>query len=271
MAPLSIFTESFTGRLKTTVPEHLGRYQDVETWVEEFAAGGRWELQTSVEPELPSKLKLAALLSNPENGNLKDLENSISLHKALRILTPIQARDPRLWARLCHVEFWPYMRARWAVEKHLADPAKSVRYVHEHYFVLRSEGRALLHNGIARLWWYSHMTFDPDRENPYELTTTLLQTLDITKNILERSMGRSRVVLVSFLEFLIANPALLAPGDAARDRVRALARSLNLLGGVAILDCLTAGTIKNHLAGELEKIESQRISAGAAPASAVGN
>jgi hypothetical protein len=233
-------------------------------FAEEFAEGSKWELPTAVEPKLPPKTVFGKLLSLPDADDHLDLENSIRLHKAFQTLTPIQARDPRLWARLSHVDFWPYMRKRWPVEKYLPNHEKAERYVIERYFVAKTEGRALLRNGMSRLWWYSHLTFDENRENPYELTAVLLRNLDITQQILERSMGRCRAVLVAFLEFLLENPDLLASGgDVTRAKVRALAKSLNVYGGVALLDCLSVATLKSHLGKELDRIRS------ATPASAV--
>lgn len=266
MATLSIFAEHFTSRLRTSVRDHLDWYQSEDSWVEDFAEGGKWELPTSVEPKLPAKTPMAKLLAAKAGDDHQDLENSIRLHKALQALAPIQARDPRLWARLAHVEFWPYMRRRWPIERYLPDREKAARYVEERYFVPKAEGRALLRNGVARLWWYSHMTYDADRgNNPYELTGVLLRNLDITQQILERSMGRSRVVLVAFLEFLLENPELLeSGGDATRAKVRALAKALNVYGGVALLDCLTTGSIKAHLAKELARVQANETAPAAA-------
>lgn len=59
------------------------------------------------------------------------------------------------------------------------------RFIEARYFVAQNEGRALLRNGIARLWWVAHLSHDATRNNPYELTAALLYTLDITQQILE--------------------------------------------------------------------------------------
>ena len=262
MSSLLILTEHFTDRLRRAIAPNLEWYKLADSWAEEFGAdSGKWELATSVEPILPAKRQLDSLLAAPDGDDLKDLENAVRLHKALPGLTPAQARDPRLWTRLTHVEFWRYMRTRWQVEKHLADRKKAERYISQHYFVSRAEGRALLRNGIARLWWFSYLTYDKDRDDPYELTAVLLKTLDIAKLILENSMGRCRAVLFSFLEFLLENPVLLEGGDRNRTGIRGLAKSLNLLGGVAVLDCLTTGTIKAHMTRELKRLGSNETAA----------
>jgi len=59
---------------------------------------------------------------------------------------------------------------------------------------------------------------DPQRTNPYELTSVLLHRLDITQQILERNMGRAPVIVMGFLEFLMQNKdKLLVVGDHGRD------------------------------------------------------
>lgn len=100
----------------------------------------------------------------------------IRFHRALRHLTPLQARDPRIWTRLAHMEFWPYMRLRWPVEKHMSNRNSAARFVESRYFVEQSPSRALLRNGVARLWWTAQLSHDPDRDNPHELTTVLHST-----------------------------------------------------------------------------------------------
>lgn len=247
---LSVFREAFVNKLRASILGNLKRYKEDESWVEEFADGSRWKLETPIE------LKAPLDLLDPIDRDLKDLENSIRLHKALFGLTPVQARDPRLWTSLGHVELWPYMRRRWDVEKYYHERDKAVRYVCQRYFVPQSQSRALLRNGVARLWWYANLTYDGDRDNPYELTAVLLSTLDITQQILERNLGRAQFVMRGFLEFLLRNShELLSGGDDSRSKIRTLAKALNLYGGVCILDCLTQAEIMAFLEQEFKRLK----------------
>ncbi|MGH7953216.1 MAG: DUF6339 family protein [Limisphaerales bacterium] len=229
----------------------MQKYREENSWVSEISVKSQREMQTSVELKAPLEL-----LEPTENGDLKDIENAIRVHKALPQLTPLQARDPRLWTRLAHVECWPYMRKRWnKFERYLQDEAKAARYVESHYFVPRAESRALLRNGVARLWWTAKVSHDPARDNPYELVAVLLSTLDITQQILERGIGRAPAVLMGFLEFLNRNKdVLLTGGDENRIRIRRLAKFLNMHGGVCILDSLTQPQIMALLETEFARI-----------------
>ena len=249
MANLVIFRESFVNGLRTAVASNLARYCRDEPWVGELGPRSTREMDTSVE------VKGALVLDSPSDGKLMDLENAVRLHTALRHLTPLQARDPRLWGRLAHVDFWNYMRKRWPVERYLPKPDKAARFVESRYLIAQSQSRALLRHGIARLWWIGKVSHDPDRANPYELTGVLLSTLDITQQILERGIGRAPGVVMSFLEFLLRNKEeLLTGGDKNRSRIRRLAKFLNLHGGVSILDCLSQAEIMVLLDGEYQRI-----------------
>jgi len=215
-------------------------------------------METSLDTKAPLDL------IEPTDGDLKDTENAIRVHKALPHLTPLQARDPRLWTRLAHVELWPYMRKRWPVERHMPNADKATRFIESRYFVTQAQSRALLRNGVARLWWTAKLSYDAERDNTYELTAVLLSTLDITQQILERGIGRAPAVVMGFLEFLRRNrETLLSGGDANRERIRHLAKFLNMHGGVCILDCLSQAQIMALLDAEFARTPS-----GAEPGSA---
>jgi hypothetical protein len=217
------------------MPKNLRKYLANPVWVNLVG--------TSYDRDVPTSLALRDSLDLlfQEGEDHKDIENAIRLHKAMPEITRLQARDPRLWTRLTHLELWPYMRQRWPIEKYMKDgEPKAIGRVLERYFVPRSQSRALIRNGAARLWWAAHLTFDAKRPNNYELTAVLFKTLDIAQQILERGLGRAPAVLTGFLEFLLHHDTeLLAPGNANRVRIRTLAKFLNMHGGVCILDCLS--------------------------------
>lgn len=122
-----------------------------------------------------------------------------------------------------------------------------------HYFVPQAQSRALLRNGIARLWWYGHLTHDSTRTDPFELTAVLLSSLDTAKNLLERNMGRAPHVRFAFLDFIRTNGDRLGlSAGQRRSRIRETAKLLNLRGGVTLLDCLTRDELAAMLDEEMQ-------------------
>ncbi|MCP5508037.1 MAG: hypothetical protein H7A37_07040 [Chlamydiales bacterium] len=244
MNALSVLNDSAVSLLERSVSENLPFYQHDFSWIDDFFEGEQWKLKTRLVPIVKQSSSLERVLVPPENEELFDLENSKRLYEAFKNLTPVQARDQRLWIKLGHVEFWQYMRKRWPAENNDAS------WIRQRYLFAGNDKRALIRNGISRLWWYSYMTFDEERENPYELTEVLLSKLDIAQTILERSMGSSKTILHTFLDFLRVNDAR----TNNRIVVRSLAKYLYGLGGYTLLDSLSPNAIKSHLMDELERI-----------------
>jgi hypothetical protein len=245
--PLDLFREPYERRLRRTVPDNLDRYAERKPWAGKATGPEPILLPSSLEPAAPLTLE------PPDGKDKKDFENSVRVHAAFPTLTRRQARDPRLWVRLTHVECWEYMRKRWDdLGQHLAtDRDKATRYVLAHYFVPQAQSRALLRNGVARLWWYAHLTHDPTRADPYELTRVLLSSLDIAQQVLERNMGRASRLRTEFLDFLLAHGNELGTSAGTRrKRIRDLAKALNLRGGVTLLDALLPGEVTAILVEE---------------------
>jgi hypothetical protein len=256
MSALTIFKEAFVNSLRGSLRANLSRYCEENSWATDIGVRSQRDLPTSVELKAPFELL------QPTDGELKDVENAIRVHKALPNLTPLQARDPRLWTRLTLVESWPYMRKRWPIERHMKDQDKAARFVESRYFVTQAQSRALLRNGVARLWWSAKVSYDSARDNPYELTAVLLSMLDITQQILERGIGRAPEVRMGFLEFLNRHKdLLLTGGDVNRVRIRRLAKFLNMHGGVCILDSFSQAQIMALLEAELARILQSSASA----------
>ena len=240
MAFQRYFRENFVNELFGDVETNLPRYTQDKLWAVDYAAGRKFELESRIQIQDGFSLTL------PEKDDLKDFENTRKLYDALKSLNPVQATDTRLWTYMTHISFWPYMRRRWQLEASTTKPENRRDYILSHYFVRSSESRALLRNGIARLWWYGFLTYDANRENPYELTGVLLKQLDIAQQILERSLGRNRHILQSFLTYLFDHPEL-TEGDKGRATIRAIAKRLNLRGGVCVLDELEKSEIRQFL------------------------
>jgi hypothetical protein len=128
--------------------------------------------------------------------------------------------------------------------------------IHRRPGVASSHGRREqgMRNGAARLWWAAKLTFDPNRENPYELTGVLLRSLDVAKNLLERNFGRAPSITRAFLEFVLQNlETCLASGNKSRYVVRQLSKALNLHGGVCVLDCMKEEEVLDFLRLETTK------------------
>lgn len=170
-----------------------------------------------------------------------DFENSKLIYEELKSLNEMQASDERLWTFLTHVTFWKYMRERWAMEK--SAEGKEIGRLKDRYFLRNINIESLTRNGISRLWWFAHLTYDETRSNPYELTEILLSRADLSTGLVERGFGSNRNIRTALLEFLKDNPAI----SSNEDKTREVYKALNLVGGVRNLPFLDVPELKQVL------------------------
>jgi hypothetical protein len=249
MAKVSFIREAALERLRQNITPNAQRYSADEPWLNEYFGGETWYLQSSVD--LPEGTSLQPPAGKP--ADLLDLENTKTIYMALRHLSPIQAADERLWVYLSHVTYWDYMRKRWGVEQYAGKP-RFAEIVGERYFFTSSDRpRALIRNGLARLWWYGYTTYDEKRSDPFELTAVLLKNLDVAQSILERAFSRNLMLTRAMLSVLLEREKAGAPFY-EREKVRNLAKYLVQVGGVTILDTLSSAEIQDVVSRKVDQL-----------------
>ena len=168
-----------------------------------------------------------------DKGNY-EYENSLKIYEAYKNLNPTQASDVRFWTYLAHVDYWVYMKKRRKVE---AQPKEKLgEYIIQHWFINPLSASNLLRHDIALLWWGAYLTYDENRDNPYELTKELFSMLDYTRFLLPSTQGRNREFIHAFLEFIIQNDNLFK--QYKEGRVRYLMRVINRVGGYKVFPSL---------------------------------
>ncbi len=222
-----IFSSRYVERLymELVETEDISNYElESFPYEREFPKGG-----TSIFIQKGIKLEI------PEGKDIKDLENTKIIFEAYRKLSPTQASDTRLWTYLTHVEYWDYMRARWPISM-AKQPLSRIR---DRYLLRNLNLETLTRNGLSRLWWYGYLTYDENRNNPWELTEILLSRADLAVGITERALGCNAHIRTALLEFLKDNPTI----KDSELLTRYLLVKLNLVGGVKNLPFLEISEI----------------------------
>jgi hypothetical protein len=247
MSRLSFLKQSSLDRLQANISANQHRYTENAPWLNSYFSGSAWLQESNVIEAPPFQLRLP--ISKTE---LCDLENTRVVYSALRHLTPLQASDARLWAYMTHVAHWEYMRMRWPIEQYLGKE-KLRENIQERYFFMPNRSRALIRNGLARLWWYGHCSYDDSREDPFELTTALLKNLDVTQSILERAFSLNTNVTKTMLGVLLDREK---DGKAfyVRGQVRDLAKYMVQIGGVTIIDALDGPDLRTLVSDKIDQI-----------------
>lgn len=250
MAKISFLREAALERLRQNIIPNASRYSADKLWLSDYFGGETWYMPSSVD-----LLEGTSLLPPAgKQADLLDLENTKTLYKALRHLSLVQAADERLWTYLSHVTYWDYMRKRWGVEQYAGKP-RFAEIVEERYFFMPDRPRALIRNGIARLWWYGYTTYDDKRSDPFELTAVLLKNLDVAQSVLERAFSRNRTLTRALLSVLLERENAGTPFY-DREKVRNLAKYLVQVGGVTVLDTLSFAEIHDVVSHRVDQLSA---------------
>jgi hypothetical protein len=245
---LKYIDTAYLDELKVNIQPNLEHYKLEEEWLGSYFDKQEWARQTKF------RVHEVDLLLPQSASNHFDYENTKRIYMAMKGLTITQATDERLWVYLTHVVFWNYMRKRWPVETYMekekSNPADTIR---ERYFFMANRDRALIRNGIARLWWYGYVSYDETREDPFELSKMLLSKLDITQSILERSFSRNPIITKAILSALVhlEKSENRTPN---REQFRSLMMYMNHLGGVTILDSYDQDELEDLISSRLNKL-----------------
>lgn len=254
--------EDALAALKANVQGNIKNYsQPTNEWIYDYFGGEN--------PFAPYKTQVNdfQLISQKDDGQdlgAVDTENAIRLYESMKGISDTQATEERLWAGLCHGDFWGYMNKRWENAQANGD-IKAV--LESRYFFKNGTKRSLFTNTLSRLWWMARLTYDPNRKDPYELTRYMSK--DFASKILilfsSNYMGNSSISrgLISALIELENNNYTL-PGRKQNVFIQA-GRFLNVFGGTHILDYFSEEEIKSKvltymwgLAGATSSIEEKK-------------
>lgn len=176
-----------------------------------------------------------------------EANNVEQVYNNLKFLSDSQATDERLWAGLCIGPFWNYVKYRWDIDNKCTESN-----ILQHFFFGFGARRSLTRNALSRLWWIGRLTYDSNRSDPWELTKFVCESSDYIMHILERNTSNNPSIIRPFLNAIIVARENGLPIDT--NIVGELAKYLNLLGGIYILDCLPEQRIYDKILAKAYEI-----------------
>lgn len=233
--------------LKKSIYRNLEQYKKENVWLDDYFDEDNYSL------ELRDSFKIKFNLLT-DNGYKDDFENVKIIYDNFKMLTPAQASDERLWSYLTHVPFWYYMIKRWSVrERENKDENKLKGFIKSRYFFGFGENtdRNLSRNGIARLWWYGHISYDESSLDRYHLTKVLLTQQDFGQHLLESAFTRNPDITKAILSIFKE----LDEEYVKRDYIRPITEYLNIIGGVTILDEMTKNKFREIIYDKIAELE----------------
>lgn len=168
-----------------------------------------------------------------------DAENAITIHKALKNLMPIQARQESIWVYLCFTKCWDYMSLRWKID----DPSKRLGRINDRYFFSTNNNedststKPYVRNGIARLWWGAYIAYDDRLEKPYEYVKDVFSSQDLFTGLSERYFTKNKNVTIAILK-CVREFHLIEENNKNTKLIREILKSINYSTGLVIYDAL---------------------------------
>jgi len=185
------------------------------------------------------------VFSGKKNKAKDDEKNTILVHSSLKSLTRRQAASVSIWLWFTHFRYWDYMQKRWhGVHNKNGQQLRS--YIETRYLLFSNSSRALFRNGVSRLWWYGEITFD--EQDQYLNASIMLEKLDITQNLVERTIGRIPGATQAIFSLLLKKKKYFsASKNLGRIRIRQLIKRLGWHGTKELLDVKTKQEIEDLL------------------------
>lgn len=194
-----------------------------------------------------NQLRLPVSLGTPdplkvEGNRAVDVDNAPLVHQYLGEMDRANASDARLWSYLALATYRQYMEKRWPLKVTSVDTDAWKRRVKDRWILHTgsvTRGRLVRH-GIARLWWVSHLTYEPKagegiaKGAPYAYAREVFKSEDRLNALFDREVGAYPKVMRAVLDHA-ANL-----GEKATDKyLHKIMQYLTLVHGyrdVAILD-----------------------------------
>lgn len=194
---------------------------------------------------LPVPLGTPDTISPSQGSGGIDSDNAPRVHEFLGEMDRANAADPRLWSYLALVTYRSYMEARWPLDE-VQDWRARARTRWLMAGVTRGK---LVRHGIARLWWITHLTYDPEGrvpmtvDDPYALTRLVFANEDRVLALFDREVGAIPSVARAVL-------AHIATGDDhGKDKhVRELMKVVTLMYGYRDLGILADEDVEDLVA-----------------------
>ncbi len=233
---LYFLKQELVDQMKEDIKENIDKYQELKSdWISEESFG-------KYEKNFPD-FKLDMSKKKPHET---DLNNIKILYSKLKELKDSQAADERVWAGLCHKEFWGYMKYRW--------PSIEEKNIKQHYFF--GDNHPTFLNGLSRLWWTGRLTYDENAENPFELTEYICKDLNGRGGALFAvNISNNKKIVRTFLRTLMEFEK---KKELSRQEFLKVKEIMVLWGGKMILDSLSPKELSQKINDYLNEVSLKK-------------
>jgi hypothetical protein len=246
---IKYLTDNAYSELKTSTKANSEWYKRKEPWLDEYFKGKRYFNETKI---FADNIHLENYKQGDDVGE-NDLINARLIYDCLKDkLTLKDAGHAGMWTYMTHVTYWEYMRSRWDVQS-----SKNIN-IKSRYFLGSKNvamSKAVFTNGISRLWWGAHLSYDEDHSNRYHLTKIIFKDQNFFRELSQTSFCRNRMISQAILEAYEAMDEDLQKKGFNRKVFFALFRMLSRKSGVMVYDAVQKDIIRNMVLEFVEGYE----------------
>ena len=240
---LGYFTEEAYERLLNDSENNAPNYAKDEDWLPQYF--GRGVTFFGLSSKEVGEFSPYCSFDGKESDN--DLINARNIYEALRI-TPLQASNKYMWAYLCHCvpKYKKYIQTRWK--------DSPVKY---RYFVPNGQDGLYYFNGLSRLWWCAHLTYDENSKDHYALTKILFDNQMVGKDFLGTFNGKNYNRMKGVLQALKDFKEICGAGEGIQKYFRECNKILNQNAAITMLDFLSIEEIRKLTYDILVKVREE--------------
>lgn len=193
--------------------------------------------------------KLNLIINKSVEPHETDLENAKIIYEKLKFLNLSQACDERLWAGLAFDKLYDYMIYRWPItDTKVGDLNLKYRWT----FHVPGR-RALMYQGISKLWWFVKLTIDNrNTDNPYYLTNFLANRMKIYERAFYRNFSSSDIIRLSFFKAIYDFDK--GEHKLSISMLDEFTKYISFLGGAYLLDSFSEDELYNKFLIKLNEL-----------------
>lgn len=201
-------------------------------------------------------------LNLDEDRGFSDLLNCKIIYQNLKNLTDTQACSENLWAGLSHTAFYGALRKRYQyTTKESKDIQKDASAIASRFFFQGTIRKGKFRNLLSKSWWVGRLTYDPERENPFE-KLDIIGSESISTKISDIFYNNNFAANPEILDGIVGALRFFRERDIyvnPLSHLRPALQELNKAGGAVVLDELGAGEIEAMFTGYLAMYMGEEV------------
>lgn len=190
------------------------------------------------------------------NSDKDDFENIKVIYESMKTLPAYIMMDDRFWSAFNHTVMWDYVLKRSEGFKEGVNNQRDKIFNSFFTHTRHGKKRGTYVNCVSRLWWAGRLTYDKDRDNPFELTEELCKK-GFASTIIPFSSSnitgceKSRKALLDAIRDLRINNI-----DVKRDDITNGLKYLNCVAGSTLIDLMQYSELKELISNFYNKYYS---------------